>query len=267
MQNSFLQSPEWVEQIYLDWQADPSSVSVQWQSYFDGFNLGALAVSADGDEALKPYGVQSLIYRYRDIGHIIADIDPLTSSVAEHPQLSLSEFGLDESDLDRTFRSNRFIRETATLREIIQVLRDTYCRTLGVEFMHIQDPEERHWLKERMELCRNRPQLSREGRLGIYRELLEATRFESFLHRKFPGQKRFSLEGGETIIAALHALIKKAGAEGVQDLVFGMAHRGRLNVMANIFRKPLENMFAELAPTTPASRASANLTRRPKSRE
>ncbi len=245
MAKDFLQSPEWVEQLYLDWQADPASVSVQWQSYFAGFNLGAVAVEADGDAGLKPYSVQSLIYRYRDMGHVMACIDPLTPCMTDHPQLSLAEFDLEEADLDRTFRSNRFIRETATLREIIKVMRDTYCRSIGAEFMHIQDPDERQWLKDRMELCSNRPQLTREERLEIYRELLEATRFESFLHRKFPGQKRFSLEGGETIIAALHALIKKAGAAGVRDLVFGMAHRGRLNVLANICRKPLENMFAE----------------------
>jgi 2-oxoglutarate dehydrogenase E1 component len=245
MTTNFLHSPEWIEQRYLAWQKDPASVSAQWQAYFSGFQLGEVAVKADDDESIKPYAVQSLIYRYRDIGHLMACIDPLTPCPIEHPQLSLSEFGLDEADLDRTFRSNRFIRETATLREIIGVLRDTYCRSIGVEFMHIQDPEERQWLKDRMELCRNRPELTREDRLGIYRELLEATRFEAFLHKKFPGQKRFSLEGGETIIAALQAVIKRSSEAGVEDLVFGMSHRGRLNVLVNVFRKPLANMFAE----------------------
>lgn len=241
----FLHSPEWVEQLYLAWQKDPAALSRQWQAYFSGFQLGEIAVAVDSDESLKPYAVQSLIYRYRDIGHLMACIDPLSPCLTEHPQLALAEFGLDEADLDRTFRSNRFIRDAATLREIIAVMRETYCGSIGVEFMHIQDPEERRWLKERMEPCRNRPQLSAEVRLEIYRELLEATRFESFLHKKFPGQKRFSLEGGETIIAALQAVVKKSAEMGIQTLVLGMAHRGRLNVLANVFHKPLENMFAE----------------------
>jgi 2-oxoglutarate dehydrogenase E1 component len=245
MATDFLQSPEWVEQLYLSWKEAPANVSPQWQAYFSGFQLGEVAVEADDEGALKPYAVQSLIYRYRDIGHLMAYVDPLSPRPVENPLLSLSEFGLDETDLDRTFRSNRFIRDTATLREIVEVMRDTYCRSIGVEFMHIQDPEERDWLKERMERCRNRPQLSREERLAIYRELLEATRFESFLHKKFPGQKRFSLEGGETIIAALQAVIKKSSDIGLQEVVFGMAHRGRLNVLVNVFHKPLENMFAE----------------------
>lgn len=208
MATDFLQSPEWVEQLYLSWKEAPANVSPQWQAYFSGFQLGEVAVEADDEGALKPYAVQSLIYRYRDIGHLMAYVDPLSPRPVENPLLSLSEFGLDETDLDRTFRSNRFIRDTATLREIVEVMRDTYCRSIGVEFMHIQDPEERDWLKERMERCRNRPQLSREERLAIYRELLEATRFESFLHKNsrpetlFPGR-------GETIIAALQAVIKK----------------------------------------------------------
>ena len=129
--------------------------------------------------------------------------------------------------------------------EIIELLDETYCGAIGVEFMHIQDPHKRDWLKQRMEENRNRADFSREEKLHILKKLQEATLFEAFLHRKFLGQKRFSLEGGEVIIPLLDSLLTQAAHRGVSDLIMGMAHRGRINVLANIFNKPLENIFAE----------------------
>jgi len=240
-------SPAWIEELYSLWQNKPEQVPPQWQAYFEGFSLAEADQSATFDPAMtiKSSAVQSLIYRYRDIGHLLACTDPLSPCPISHPDLDLDAFDLTEADLDTVFHTRRFISESATLREIISVMRETYCRSIGVEFMHIQDSEERQWLKNRMESCRNRPRFANETKIEIYKKVLEATLFEAFLHKKFLGQKRFSLEGGETIIPLLENLVEKSRHEGVRDIVLGMAHRGRLNVLANIFRKPTENIFSE----------------------
>ncbi|MBT0653249.1 2-oxoglutarate dehydrogenase E1 component [Geomobilimonas luticola] len=259
-------SPEWLEAQYLRWQENPDDVSAEWRAFFGGFDLGAAALPvAAGGECLDPAmarkqsGVQSLIYRYRDIGHLLACTDPLSPCRIDHPLLSLSAFDLDESDLDTTFYVRRFkpVRaagsdETAdpyaaTLREILSVMRETYCRSIGAEFMHIQDPAERQWFMDRMEPVRNRPNLTLDERLAILGKLQEAALFEGFLNRKFMGQTRFSLEGGETLIPVLDAVVAHAARLGVTDLIVGMPHRGRLSVLATIFRKPLAAIFAEFA--------------------
>ncbi|PLY03226.1 MAG: 2-oxoglutarate dehydrogenase E1 component [Desulfuromonas sp.] len=242
-------SPAWIENLYRLWEESPDQVPATWRAYFEGFALGQAdetgSTGLSPEMSVKSSAVQSLIYRYRDIGHLLACTDPLSPCLLEHTQLSLDAFDLTEDDLDTVFHTRRFIRPSATLREIIDVMRDTYCRSIGVEFMHIQDNEERQWLKNRMESCLNRPRFSDETKLQIYRKILEATLFEAFLHKKFLGQKRFSLEGGETIIAVLENLVGKARHEGIRDIVLGMAHRGRLNILANVFQKPPENIFSE----------------------
>jgi len=238
-------SPEWLEEHYQLWKSDAGQVSPDWQAFFEGFDLAQQAPVTDRDLAAKTSAVDSLIYRYRDLGHLQASTDPLTPERTPHPELSLAAFGLSEADLDRTFYPLRFPRPSATLKDIIELLEETYCGTIGVEFMHIQDPNKRDWLKQHMEEKRNRAGFGREERLHILKKLQEATLFEAFLHRKFLGQKRFSLEGGEVIIPLLDCLVNQAAQRGVSDLVMGMAHRGRLNVLANIFNKPLENIFAE----------------------
>ncbi|AMV73552.1 2-oxoglutarate dehydrogenase E1 component [Desulfuromonas carbonis] len=239
-------SSQWLDDQYRRWRQDPSVVSADWQAFFSGFELVGTPTSAAGSaKALKEAAVQSLLYRYRDLGHLLACTDPLSPCRSSHPLLDLESFGLSEEDLDTEFTVKRFLRDRAPLREILAVMRDTYCRTIGVEFMHIQDPAERQWLKDRMEPIRNRPRFERPRQLKILAKLQEATLFETFLHRNFLGQKRFSLEGGETIIPLLDAVVEKAAALGCRDLVLGMAHRGRLNVLANIFRKPFATIFAE----------------------
>ena len=238
-------SPEWLEEHYQLWKSDPDMVSPDWQAFFQGFDLAQQAPATDRDLAAKNSAVDSLIYRYRDLGHLQAATDPLTPERTDHPELSLAAFGLTEADLTRTFYPLRFPHQSATLQEIIELLEETYCGVIGVEFMHIQDPHKRDWLKQRMEEKRNRADFSREEKLHILKKLQEATLFEAFLHRKFLGQKRFSLEGGEVIIPLLDSLLTQAAQRGVSDLLMGMAHRGRLNVLANIFNKPLENIFAE----------------------
>ncbi|AJE03900.1 2-oxoglutarate dehydrogenase E1 component [Geobacter pickeringii] len=248
-------SPDYLESLYRRWCDDPAAVTPEWRAFFSGFEAGRgapVAESPSPELIAKQSAVDSLVYRYRDLGHLLACTDPLAPCRVEHPLLSLQHYDLDESDLDRTFRARRFlVKKEATLREIIETLRETYCRSIGVEFMHIQDPRERSWLIERMEPVRNRPPFTREEKLTILEKLQQGTLFESFLHRRFMGQKRFSLEGGETLIPVLDAVVARGAEQGITDLILGMAHRGRLNVLATLFGKPLENIFAEFADNLP----------------
>lgn len=243
-------SAEWLESLYDAWRQDAGAVPQEWRSFFSGFELGVTdsgrpVLGLDETQALKLSAVQSLIYRYRSVGHLLACTDPLSPCHLDHPLLALSAFDLDESDLDKTFTCRRFMQQRATLRDIVTILRETYCREIGVEFMHIQDPGERQWLIDRMEPCRNHSVLSIDERLHVLQKLHEAALFESFLHRNFVGQKRFSLEGGEMLIPMLDAVVQRGAAVGITDMVLGMAHRGRLNVLTHIFGKPYEQIFAE----------------------
>ncbi|MHB8120941.1 MAG: 2-oxoglutarate dehydrogenase E1 component [Desulfuromonadaceae bacterium] len=251
MDGNFLaaMSGEWFDALYRDWQRSADSVPEQWRHFFSGFELGfdhpSVGAAFDEPAALKLSGVQSLIYRYRSLGHLQACIDPLSPCQLFHPLLELSNFGLGESDRATYFACRRFLKPRATLHEILETMRDTYCREIGVEFMHIQEPDERQWLIDRMEPCRNRPDLSRAEKLHILEKLHQAALFELFLHRRFVGQKRFSLEGGEILIPVLDRIICGCPEAGVSDVVMGMSHRGRLNVLAHILRKPYETLFAE----------------------
>jgi 2-oxoglutarate dehydrogenase E1 component len=188
-----------------------------------------------------------MIYRYRDLGHLLACTDPLSPCPISHPLLDLATFGLDEADLDTTFITRRFYQESASLREILGTLRDTYCRSIGVEFMYIQEPVERQWLIDRMEPVRNRSTPSAPEQIQILHRLFEAAIFESFLDKKFPAQKRFSLEGGESLIVFLDQVVNLFASRDRAELLLGMAHRGRLNVLANILGKPLSNIFSEFS--------------------
>ncbi|WP_321369578.1 thiamine pyrophosphate-dependent enzyme [uncultured Desulfuromusa sp.] len=239
-------SPEWIESQYQIFKDNPTQLSDEWRSFFQGFELG---IDNQVSPALdhKPAAVQTMIHRYRDIGHLYACVDPLTPCSLDHPQLQISEFGLEEKDLQRTFATKNFILPEAPLKEIIDVLEQTYCHSLGLEFMHLPILEERKWLQQKAEESRLRTNISREKKLATIKMLLQATKFESFLHRKFVGQKRFSLEGAESTIPLLDHLIEKAAELSLQHVVIGMSHRGRLNVLVNIFKKPLANLFAEFA--------------------
>ncbi len=243
-------SPRWIEEQYRLWQTAPDKLPADWQAFFTGFELGGGGVPGRGEspvEALKESSVQSLIYRYRDIGHLLACTDPLSPCSLSHPLLDLAAFDLSDADLDTPFHTRRFMTQSATLREILGVMRTTYCRSIGVEFMHIQEPGERQWLINRMESVGNRTLFSRDEQLQLLRRLQEATLFEEFLHRNFIGQKRFSLEGGEALIVLLDQIVGQTERHAITSLVLGMAHRGRLNVLANILGKPLANIFAEFA--------------------
>ncbi len=252
MDESFLAAlpGEWLDALYRQWQRSADSVPEEWRHFFSGFELGLDSTSGgdgefDEQAALKLSGVQSLLYRYRSLGHLLACTDPLSPCQLSHPLLELSTFGLDENDLDTSFACRRFLKPRASLREVLETMRETYCREIGVEFMHIQEPDERQWLIDRMEPCRNRPDFSAAEKLHILEKLHQAALFELFLHRRFVGQKRFSLEGGEILIPVLDRIIRRCPDAGVSDVVMGMSHRGRLNVLAHILRKPYEALFAE----------------------
>jgi 2-oxoglutarate dehydrogenase E1 component len=252
MDGSFLaaMSGEYIDALYKQWQRSADSVPEEWRLFFSGFEFGSDRTNCEDNSfnekaALKLSGVQSLLYRYRSLGHLLACTDPLSPCKLSHPLLELSTFGLDENDLDTSFVCRRFLKPRATLREVLETMRETYCRETGVEFMHIQEPDERQWLIDRMESCRNHPSVSTAEKLRILEKLHQAALFELFLHRRFVGQKRFSLEGGEILIPVLDRIICCCPEAGVSDVVMGMSHRGRLNVLAHILRKPYETLFAE----------------------
>ncbi|MBP8256771.1 MAG: 2-oxoglutarate dehydrogenase E1 component, partial [Opitutaceae bacterium] len=249
-----------LDAAYYAWLENPDAVDPTWQAFFQGFALGnqefakngaAIRVStetADLSDSLKQSQVHSLIYHYRSIGHTQAHLDPLSDPPPPSPRLALSEFGLAEADLDRSFDVSHYLNQgQMNLRSLIESLSQTYCGRLGVEYVHIQDTEVRNWLQERMESTRNQPQFSKAQKTRILRRLHKAELFERFLHTKYVGQKRFSLEGGETFIAALDAIVEHSPAQGVEEVVMGMAHRGRLNVLTSILRKPFELLFEQFS--------------------
>src|SRR5262249_25505765 len=235
-----------LESAYQRWQQDPNSVEESWRLFFEGFELGVARPAALAGDAACQAGVIRLIDAYRSLGHLVARLDPLSDGKPTHPLLQLSEFGFKEADLDRSFDSRHFLGPpSGTLRDLIDALQETYCRTIGVEYMHIQDTRVRRWLEERMEPRHNQPNFSRRQKLRILMNLHHAELFEKFLHTRYVGQKRFSLEGAETLIPLLDALVEKAADLGVKEIIMGMAHRGRLNVLANILGKPYQEIFTE----------------------
>jgi 2-oxoglutarate dehydrogenase E1 component len=204
--------------------------------------------SAPGsDEVIeKQAAALKLIHAYRVRGHLVADLDPLDSARAPHPDLDPATHGLTLWDLDREFITNGLAgKERATLRECLDVLRETYCGTVGVEYMYIADPERKDWLQDRMEAVRNRLTLDAAARRRVLDKLLAAESFERFLHARYIGHKRFSLEGCEALIPLLDRVLSDAAGAGVVEAVIGMSHRGRLNVLANIVGKPLAQIFSE----------------------
>jgi len=247
-----------IDENYERWVADPSSVGPDWASFFEGFELGLARIESEGDAASGTADsfisgddvhfqtrVEGLVYAYRTLGHSIADLDPLDVLVRENPLLTLKELGFDEKDLDRTVAS-RFFRDgkKMKLRDMIKELESIYCSTVGTEFMHIQNPRIRAWVLFKLE--HRDPALRTDAALhrDILHKLYDAETFEKFLHDTYGG-KRFSLEGGEALIIALEELIKNSEKRGVKEYVMGMAHRGRLNVLANTLNKPLNLIFNE----------------------
>ncbi len=198
----------------------------------------------DETEKGKPARIVELIHAYRSRGHLAADTDPLAYRVRLHPDLDISRYGLNMWDLDRTFPTGGFSgTNQMRLRDIIQRLRDTYARSVGIEYMHIQDPAQRLWVQKEVERPYEKP--SKQSQLRILNTLMQAQAFEEFLQTKFVGQKRFSLEGGESLIPLLDEVLYRAATSGMHEVAIGMAHRGRLNVLANIAGKSYSQIFSE----------------------
>ena len=247
-----------VEANYAKWQQDPALVDETWRFFFEGYSLAA---SGDGlpcggvdpRSAQAQSGVTLLIEAYREIGHYLADLDPLQLSPTResHELLDLDRYGLSDADLDQSFSTDLVPSGAAPLREILTILRETYCRTIGVEYMHIRNPSVRKWLQDRMETTRNRPLFEIQKKRRVLWKLNGAALFERFLATHYVGQKRFSLEGGEMLIPLMDATIERAGKLGVREIVVGMSHRGRLNVLVNILDKPYGLIFSEFEESAP----------------
>ncbi|MCH7342122.1 2-oxoglutarate dehydrogenase E1 component [Pelomonas sp. CA6] len=275
----------YVEEMYEAYLDNPGSVPDNWRAYFDALQhvpavdgsdkrdvahapviesfaqraksnaFGNKVSSAELAVAGKQVHVQSLIAAYRFLGSRWADLDPLKRTERPKiPELEPASYGLTEADMDITFSATNtyFTKaESMTLREIVQALRETYCGSIGAEFMHITDPTEKRWWQERLESIRSKPSFSADKKKHILDRLTAAEGLERYLHTKYVGQKRFSLEGGESFIASMDEAVQTAGAKGVQEIVIGMAHRGRLNVLVNTLGKMPKDLFAEFEHTAP----------------
>ncbi|MBY0369204.1 2-oxoglutarate dehydrogenase E1 component [bacterium] len=252
---------EYIEQLYQQYRNDPASVDERWAVFFAGFEAGnsgnsileKLLSSKSGSPA---EGVNHLVHSYRELGHFIAKLNPLGNNREDFPLLRLSEFGFSETDdLSRPVGNGGFAGESGqTLGDLISRLKETYCGSLGVEYMDISDKTQREWLQQKMEPSFNRPSLSAEEKTYLYSKLVAAEGFEQFLHTKYVGQKRFSIQGAESIIPLLDTLLTEAGSNGVEEILMGMAHRGRLNVLTHILGKPYELVLREFEGTAqPAS--------------
>jgi 2-oxoglutarate dehydrogenase E1 component len=238
-----------IEEIYSQYLQDPDSVDETWRNFFKGFEFAQKHYPVSGRDAEifdKEFKVINLIDAYRKRGHLFTKTNPVRSRRKYSPTLDLENYGLGEADLDQEFQAgNRIGIGAAKLRDIVDHLSQTYCRSIGAEYMFIRNPEITSWLQEKMESTRNTPQFSPEERKHIYDHLKHAVGFESYIHKKFIGQKRFSLEGAESLIPALDSVIERGAELGIEEFIIGMSHRGRLNVLANILEKPVEDIFAE----------------------
>lgn len=260
-----------IDEQYVLWKEDPLSVDLAWRAFFEGFELaaenGAAAASpatpktvastgsAKGAippieyaRAIKQTQFTGALFAYRNLGHTQANINPLLREVPRNPKLELEYLGFSEENLEEVYWSGNYLKGMEmTVRELIAVMRETYCEKIGVEYIHIQDTPQRRWLQAQMEPQRNKPAYPTEKKHRILDRLIKAEEFEHFLHNNFVGQKRFGLEGGETIIAALDALLEQGPQAGVKEYVIGMAHRGRLNVLSSILRKSYAYIFHEFS--------------------
>ncbi len=234
------------EEIRQRYEVDPTSVDPTWAPLFERTN-GHRAGALDPRSAEKYARVLRLIHAFRSRGHRIADVDPLDDrGTAYFPELDPGHYGLGHEDLERSFLAGDLPGgPIQKLADILERLRETYCGSVGAEFMHIQDPGRKMWIQHRLEDCRNRTELSVDERGRTLEKLSAAELFERFLHTKFIGQKRFSLEGAESLIPLMDTLVEDAPSYGVREFVIGMAHRGRLNVLSNILGKSFESIFSE----------------------
>ncbi len=244
--------PAVIESLYTQFLQDPESVDHSWRQFFEGFEFSRQRYGDQPvercDDSLDEFKVINLINAYRTRGHLFTLTNPVRTRRQYRPTLDIANFNLTEKDLDKTFAAGSEIgMGEATLKDIIKHLDQTYCKSIGAEFMFIRDVEVLAWLRAGMERTRNTMKFSNEDKIYILKKLARAVNFEKFIHKKFPGQKRFSLEGAEALIPAMDAIMEKGAELGTQEFVIGMPHRGRLNVLANIMRKKFSDIFAEFS--------------------
>ncbi len=280
----YAQNADFLEGLYTQYQANPASVDASWAKVFSELKDDAAELLAarcgpswapktkpQNDNSAKPAPASGkgasatlsasenrqatldsiralmLIRAYRVRGHLIARLDPLgLLKVAPHPELDPATYGFTPADMDRKIFIDHVLGlEVASLNEIISLLKETYCGSIGVEFMHIQDPVQKAWIQERIEGIRNHTHFTTEGKKAILERLTAAEGLERFLHTKFPGTKRFGLDGGEAMIPAIEQILKRGSQMGIKEVVFGMAHRGRLNMLTNVLNKRFVALFSE----------------------
>src|SRR5215831_4991611 len=262
MKTSYLNdwNADLLDEYYERWKQDPASVDSSWSAFFEGFELGSSPnrdgkfTVVPGEEPLSAEAEQlqnridGLVYNYRVLGHTQAQVDPLTPNGSESPALTLAALGLDEIPPD-TVVASRFFQKSRlmSLREMVETLKLIYSGPIGAEFMHIQNESTREWVRERIEARILLPQPDSASQINLLRCLMEAETFEQFVHTKFIGQKRFSLQGAESLMVILETILEGCSGTGVREIIMGMAHRGRLTVLANFLRKSYNMIFKEFS--------------------
>ena len=282
----------YVEELYENYLANPGAVPDNWRSYFDALqhvpasdgtaakDVAHLPVinaftelakqgatrtvhaSADSEMGRKRTAAQQLIAAYRNVGARWANLDPLQRTERDNiPDLDPAFYGFSDADMETVFNTSNtyFGKEQMSLRELLNALRETYCGTIGAEYMYATSQDEKRWWQQKMESVRAKPAFSAQEKKNILQNLTAAEGLERFLHTKYVGQKRFSLEGGESFIASMDELVQRAGMVGVQEIVIGMAHRGRLNVLVNTLGKTPSQLFAEFDHTAPEDLPSGDV--------
>lgn len=242
--------PKIIEELHQQYLQNPESVEPSWRQFFAGYELASKSypISKSKDFNHSELNVIRLINDYRERGHLFADTNPILERVKHNPTLEIENYGLTQNDLTQNFEASSTLGiEKSSLASILDFLQKTYCSKVGVEYEYIRTPQIRQWLREKMESNKNTPNFDKTKKLSILKELSEAVLLEKFIHKKFIGQKRFSLEGNDSFIPALHAVISKGSDLGAKEFVIGMAHRGRLNTLANVMHKPIDYMLSEFS--------------------
>ena len=243
--------------LYEQYLKNPDSVEPSWRAFFQGYDFGSESYGLDGvmaqgvstqipEQVQKEFQVVKLIDGYRTRGHLFTRTNPVRERRKYAPSLEIENFGLAQTDLDTVFNAGEIIGiGAATLRNIVKHLEAIYCDSIGVEYMYIREPGEIKWIQDQLNVNDNHGNFSKDEKKYILKKLNQAVSFEAFLHTKYVGQKRFSLEGNESLIPAVDAIIEKAADQGVKEFVMGMAHRGRLSTLTNIFGKSAKDIFSE----------------------
>ncbi len=236
-----------IDDLYQQYLKNPESVDIQWARFFEGVDFVKTDFSSGGipENFQKEFKVINLINAYRSRGHLFTKTNPVRERRTYTPDLSIENFGLEQADMQTVFQAGNEVGiGPATLAEIIDHLKETYCQSIGIEYVYMREPDRIQWFKEKIEL-KNRPKFTADDKKRIFSKLNNATVFEQFLHKKYVGQKRFSLEGGESLIPSLDAIVQHGAKLGVKEVIVGMAHRGRLSTLVNIFEKEHKSVFTE----------------------